>query len=311
MPKILQHQSAEVTKMLLIGDSGTGKTGALYSLAKAGYNLRILDLDNGADVLLNLARAGDAATADRIVFETVTEKMKTLNGKPIVDGTPKQLATALNLLDHWKMPETKTPEGETLEAYDLGKLSAWTPQDILVLDSLTLLSAAAMRYVLSMNGRLNQAPQQGDWGQAMQLIEDLLALLYSTSIRCNVIVISHITYIGGDENSPGRGYPNTLGQKLPPKVGRYFNSIVQAKVKGAGPAAKRVLITQPEGFIDLKNPAPLLMPRELPLEDGLARFFQIVRGESKTTTAARAAQAALPPTTRPALVGPNSNPAAA
>lgn len=300
MPKILQHQSAEVTKMLLIGDSGTGKTGALYSLAEAGFNLRILDLDNGADVLLNLARNGSPAVADRIIFETVTEKMKTLNGRPIVDGVPKQLASALNLLDHWKMPETKTPDGATIEGYDLGKVSTWTPQDILVVDSLTLLSVAAMRYVLSMNGRLNQAPQQADWGQAMQLIEDLLALLYSTTIRCNVIVISHITYIGGDENTPGRGYPNTLGQKLPPKVGRYFNSIVQAKVKGSGPAAKRMLITQPEGFIDLKNPAPLKMPRELPLETGLAKFFQIVRGE-----------VAPPAPARPALASPAGNSAVA
>ena len=36
---------AMVTKMLLIGDSGSGKTGATYSLLRAGYNLRFLDFD--------------------------------------------------------------------------------------------------------------------------------------------------------------------------------------------------------------------------------------------------------------------------
>jgi hypothetical protein len=293
MPKILQHQSSDVTKMLLIGDTGTGKTGCLYSLAEAGYNLRILDLDNGADILLNLARAGKPEVADRIIYETVTEKFKTLQGKPIVDGVPKQLATALTLLDHWKVAETKTPDGEVIPAYDLGKLTSWGPDDVLVLDSLTMLSSAAMRHVLSMNGRLNQHPQQQDWGQAMQLVEDMLALLYSTSIKCNVIVISHITYLGADENSSGKGYPNTLGQKLPPKVGRYFNSMVQAKVRGVGPGAKRLLVTQPDGMIDLKNPAPLQMPKDLPIETGLATFFEIVRsgkpGQAKAAPAPKAA----------------------
>ena len=36
----------KITKCILLGDSGTGKTGALASLVKAGYKLRVLDLDN-------------------------------------------------------------------------------------------------------------------------------------------------------------------------------------------------------------------------------------------------------------------------
>ena len=34
-----------------MGDSGTGKTEALCSLVLAGYKLRILDLDNGLDIV--------------------------------------------------------------------------------------------------------------------------------------------------------------------------------------------------------------------------------------------------------------------
>lgn len=272
--------------MLLIGDSGTGKTGALMSLARAGYNLRILDLDNGVDILASLARNEAPEVQARIFYETVTEKMRSLNGKPAVDGIPKQFATAVGLMDHWKVPEIKNKDtGEIIQVgYDLGRTTTWGQDDVLVIDSLTMMSRAAMNHALALNNRLNQQPQQQDWGQAMGSIEDMLAMLYSSSIKCNVIVISHITYVGGDENGVGgKGYPNTLGQKLPPKVGRYFNSILLAKVKGSGPGARRLLVTQPEGQIDVKNPAPLNMPRELDLNNGLAEFFKIVRG-GKTPT---------------------------
>ena len=87
MPKLENHQSTNITKMLLVGDSGSGKTGALASLAKAGFNLRIIDVDAGLDVLSNLLRDpsspyGKEALA-RVEFETVTDPMRVSGGKLI------------------------------------------------------------------------------------------------------------------------------------------------------------------------------------------------------------------------------------
>ena len=50
MPNLSKHQSSEFTKLLLMGDSKSGKTGALASLVLAGYKLRILDFDNGLEI---------------------------------------------------------------------------------------------------------------------------------------------------------------------------------------------------------------------------------------------------------------------
>ena len=47
MPTLDTHQSSEFTKLLYLGDSGSGKTGSLVSLLKAGYKIKVLDLDNG------------------------------------------------------------------------------------------------------------------------------------------------------------------------------------------------------------------------------------------------------------------------
>jgi len=51
MANISKHKSADYTKLMLVGDSGAGKTSALASLANAGYNLRILDFDDGLSIL--------------------------------------------------------------------------------------------------------------------------------------------------------------------------------------------------------------------------------------------------------------------
>jgi hypothetical protein len=112
----------------------------------------------------------------------------------------------------------------------------------------------------------------------MSAIEDLLALLYSDSIKCNVIVISHITFVERDDGL-NKGYPSALGNKLPPKVGRYFNSILLAKSVGQGTAAKRIIRTSSEGFVELKHPVPGSLALELPVESGLATFFEAVCGK--------------------------------
>lgn len=275
MPSILQHQSSKSTKLLLIGDSGSGKTGALFSLAEAGYNIRLVDFDNGADALASLAK-DKPEIGKRIFYETFTDKFKTVNGRAVPDGLPTAFSRALTLMTHWKV----TPKaGEEGEAYDLGKISDWGENDILVIDSLTHMSLAAFRLVLAMNGRLGQQPQMQDWGIAQDQIEATLAMLYSTAIKCNVIVISHVSYIGGEEDNPqpARGLPTALGKALSPKIGSYFNTILLAKTVGTGAAAKRKIMTRPDGLIGLKHAAPGRLLAEYPQETALGKIFEVLR----------------------------------
>ena len=269
---ITKHQSSETTKLLFIGDSGAGKTGALASLASAGYNLRIIDLDNGLDVLKNLLTDSKSQyandSASRVSFVTVTEPMRNVGGK-LIPTKADMWQRAIGLLQHWK-------DGEE----DFGAVTSWGPSEVLVIDSLSMLSNAAMNFVLAMNGRLGQNPYQSDWGPAQQLIEALLQMLYDKSVRCNVVVNCHITYIG-EENGPTRGYPNTLGKALPPKVGRYFNTALMARTVGQGTTQKRKILTNTTGVIELKNTAPLRVLPEYPLESGLADYFKAVRGQAQ------------------------------
>ncbi len=81
MPSLSQHQSQNAIKALLIGDSGSGKTGALAPLVAAGYKLHILDLDNGLDVLYNILKTECPDRPNQVFFETVTNKTKAIAGK--------------------------------------------------------------------------------------------------------------------------------------------------------------------------------------------------------------------------------------
>lgn len=279
MPKLTDHQSAQTTKVLLIGDSGSGKTGAIASLAQAGYNIRVMDLDSGLDVLANLLRDGKSPygpeALSRVSYVTLTDPMKLIAGKQ-VPARATVWQRAMGLLDNWKVIE-KDKDGKDIVVEDFGPISSWTSQEVLVIDSLTFLSKAALNFILSMNARLGQRPHQSDWWEGQQLIEGLLEKLYDENVKCNVILICHIAYIG-EENGPKKGYPASLGQALSPKIGRYFNTAILARATGQGANVSRKLLTNSTPLIDLKTSAPLWVKPEYDLKTGLAEIFKDLRG---------------------------------
>lgn len=265
MGKLSNHQSSITTKMLNLGDPGSGKTGALASLAEAGYNLRIIDLDNGLDILKNLLAAKPEAEA-RVEFETITDKMRSVGGK-LMPAKATVWTRAVGLLQDWKT-----------DSANFGAVSTWGTKDILVIDSLTHLANAAMNFQLQMNARLGQAPQQQDWYQAQQLLLGLIQTLYDEGVKCNVIINCHVVFIG-EEGGPQRGYPATLGKALSPQIGSYFNSIVMSKTTGTGANEKHRILTRSNGGIELKTSAPGRVKGEYGIETGLAEYFRDVRGE--------------------------------
>ncbi len=259
-----QEASNDPIKMLIVGPSGTGKSGSLVSLALAGYKLRILDYDNGLDPLFQYLKGKKVD----VQYEKCLDKFTVLGGKPSPAGVPMALAKGLGCLDLWPT--------------DKSKPTSWGKDTVLVLDSLTFFGHAALRRVCYDNKRVGP-PWIGDWGDAMGIVENTLAMLYSDAIQCNVIVTSHIVSLGGDEKT-GAGavdYPSALGSKLPPKVGRYFNTMLQTANSGIGATTKKVIRTVPEGSLGVKCPV-LNLPKTLSVETGLADFFKAFYSTTKT-----------------------------
>lgn len=265
MADLSSLSQVKAVKMLLLGNSGIGKSGSLASLARAGYNLRIIDFDNGLQYLASELSDSPEALA-RVKYKTFTDNFRGQGANILPVGVPQAFAKAMEALNNWKEDDGTS----------LGGVSKWTLQDVLVIDSLTLMSRAVMNHVLAVNGRSGQNPSQPNWGEAMRIVEDFIAMLYGDNIPCHVVVISHIVQLG-DEETGFQGFPSTLGNKLPPKVPRFFNTMVEAFVQGTGANAKRKIRTRSRPGLDLKV-ASKNVPPELPLETGLADLFSAMRG---------------------------------
>lgn len=250
-------------KIIYLGDSGCGKTGALAALVIAGYELFILDFDNGTDILGRAIK--DPKLRAKVHIETLTDTGK-ITGlgltQKIVKMNPRAFPSALSLLQKWVDSESKQ---------DFGPVASWGKDRVLVIDSLSFMGMAALDFILARNGRANEQPWQSDWGEAMRLVEQALQIIFSSEIKCNVVMNTHIEYVTIEGVT--KGLPMGLGQKLPPKIGRYFNFMIMGKSRGAGDNVKRLILTKPESNVELKCPI-LEMKRELPQESGLADLFK-------------------------------------
>ena len=246
-----------------MGDSKSGKTGALASLVLAGYKLRILDFDNGLDILATIIRNADPKKLENVEFRTLRDKYISTPNGPIV-GTATAFIEGIKLLDRWKYGDT-----------DLGVPAEWGPDIIVVVDSLTFLSDSAwnFREPLVPRSRDGKYDIRAVYKDAQDAISGVLALLTSENFRTNVIVISHVRYVDNPDGTK-KGYPTSVGAALSPEIPRYFNSVALTQT---GPGGKRFIQTTATAMIDLANPASFKMLPTLPIETGLATFFSTLR----------------------------------
>jgi hypothetical protein len=263
MPSLANHQSNEFTKLLLIGDSKSGKTGSLVSLVKAGYKLRILDMDNLLEVLKQYVLRECPELIGNVEYRTLRDKRKASAAGSIIDGPPKAFVEALKMLDHWKYDDV-----------DLGRPADWGPDCILVIDSFSRLcdSAYDFREPMAPKGKDGKADGRMIYFDAQNAAEDVLASLTSDGFRTNVIVIAHVMYMDMPDGTK-KGLPQGIGSALSPKIPQYFPSIVLYTNKGG----KRTLQTNSTPLIDLANPKPFAMATSYPIESGLADFFEVLR----------------------------------
>lgn len=254
MPTLDEHQSGDFTKLIFIGDSGTGKTGALVSLLEAGYSMKIIDMDNGLDALVYFARAS-GTDLSKVEYETFRDSYRATKTGPMLKGSATAFVNAMEQMTKWS------------EVSD--------PRTVFVLDSLTHLGRAAFEWARGMNPTAKD-PRQW-FHTAQQGVLSILALVTSKEFQMNVIVISHVNYKELTEGV-AKGHPSAVGTALGPQISSFFNTLVLAESSGSGTNTRRKIKTMPTGVIDLKVPNPTI-EKELPLETGLATLFAHLKGQ--------------------------------
>jgi hypothetical protein len=252
-----------------MGNSKTGKTGSLVSLVKAGYKLRILDLDNLLDILVRYIHKECPGEIKNVEFVSIRDKIKSGAQGPVIAGTPKAWATATKLCDHWKYDEV-----------DLGIPAEWGPDCVLVLDSLSRLCDAAYDYHESIIPRSNKTGEydgRAVYGNAQDAVEKFLAMLTSRGMQTNVIVIAHVQF---QEQPDGKlkGFPQGVGQKLSPIIPQYFPNVILYQQEGG----KRVMKTNSTPLVDLCTADPFTVSPSYSIETGLTELFSKLLNKEKS-----------------------------
>ena len=259
MTSLATHQASEFVKLIFIGNSGAGKTGALTSLVSAGYNLRIIDLDNGLDALYNHVEHECPERLSSVDFETISDAFKTNKlGQVVIDGRPTAFTRACRLIDRWA---------------DGSVPAEWGGDKVLVIDSLTALSKYCFHWTKRNKPDLKQ---NRHWiGVAQECIMDLLYSLTSAEFRTNVIIISHI------DKRDDEAFVSSIGKAIGPKIPHRFNTLIASRVVGQGKNVRRTIHTVPTAMLDLKNPAPFRMGSDpYPIETGLSSIFSVLKGKT-------------------------------
>ncbi len=243
MPAYTKHQSQSRAKIALVGEPGAGKTSMIASLANAGYQVRVLDFDNGLDVL-NAYLKGEGAA--NIHYVTLVDD----------PARPKAFDLAKRLvMREWIDPETQE---------SLGKVSDWDNNHVLVIDGASFMCDAAIRKALSEGGKpSNSKLSQPDWGDALRHVQELIAYVTSEAVKCNFILIAHTRR--SSEDGPTKEMPSVLTGNFSARVGGFFNNVFRVEKRLVGKEEKVVIKTRGDPRMELKSSAPdLLKPEEEP-----------------------------------------------
>jgi hypothetical protein len=269
MPSLADHKSNSLVKVLYLGDAKSGKTTSLVSLVRAGYQLRILDMDNLLDSLKYAVQQECPDKLGNVEFRTLRDKYKAGPLGPAIDGTAMAFINAMKMMDNWKYQD-----GDAL--VEFGPPKSWGPDCILVLDSLSRLCDAAYDYHAQMikPGKSGEVDGRAIYGQSQDAIEMVLANLTSSTFETNVIVICHGMYMELPDGQ--KIFPQGVGQKLSPKIPQYFPVYIRLR----NMAGKRTLQLESDSMIDLAMPKmKAFETKTLPAETGLATIFETLRAQ--------------------------------
>jgi AAA domain len=253
--------------VLLEGATGTGKTYSIGTLVDSGLDVFYLGMESGMEALLGYYIDKGKPIPPNLHWN---ELAPAASGFGSMLKTAKQINT-LSLEALCKIQDTEKSKYNSfvlmLEALNdfqdqrtgvsYGPVDAWDVDKVLVVDSLSSISYAAMSMVVG--GRPVQS--QGDYGIAMREIEKVLrGLCYGC--RCHHVLLSHIEREVDQVLGGSKIMTSTLGAKLAPKIPPLYSDVIYTKRD-----QNTYTWSTSESGADLKS-------RNLPVKEGIKPDFK-------------------------------------
>lgn len=216
-------------KVMLYGASGTGKTYSIRTLLDAGLEVFVLFTEPGMATLRDVK-------SDKLHWFYVPavpfnldsfQKMLTN-----INTMPFQALTAMsdpNRKDYNQMLHISSALAkfhDERSGTDFDSVDKWGTDRVLVIDSISGIAAAAVGLVVG--GRPTMS--QGDYGVAMNTMEKFLNML-CFGARTNIVMMAHEEREVNEVTGGTAIMPSTLGRKLSPKIGRFFDDVILAYQK--------------------------------------------------------------------------------
>lgn len=219
-------------KVMIVGDSGVGKTYSIRTLVDSGITPFIIFTENGMRSLGDVPKEslhwhylppadlswGDMKKIGQSVNTSTYEDLAA-NKAGLQKQKHTQLLKLFDLCDNFVCQRT---------GKEFGPISKWGTDRALILDSLSGLALMAKGLTVGAKPTLHQ----GEWNVAMNQIEGVVNK-FCMQLYCHFVLIAH----SEREMDPVAGsvkiYPSSLGAKLSPKLPRYFDEVVYAdKIDG-------------------------------------------------------------------------------
>jgi hypothetical protein len=217
------------TNTLLAGESGSGKTYALRTLLDAGIETFILFTEPGmrtlSDVSCEQGLHWHYIPPAKPDFSDMADSARKINQALDLESLTKQ--KNWNKTKYQQFIEVVTQMNNftcNRCGKEYGSVDAWSTDRCLVVDSLSGLNIMAMD--LAAGSKPVKSP--ADWGTAMDNLERFINRL-CTGTQCHFVLTAHLEREKDEITGGVQLMASTLGQKLAPKIPRYFDDVVQTK----------------------------------------------------------------------------------
>jgi hypothetical protein len=248
--------------ILLMGESGSGKTYSLRSLIDAGLELFVIQTEPGGTVLEDLPSEkyhrhyiAPAAPSWEAMLDSA-KKINTLSMKSLCD------LPGINKSEYAQWMEVISTLGN-FQCEKCGKAfgdaSTWDASRVLVIDSLSGLNLMAMDLVVGSKPVKSMA----DWGIAMDNLSRLINKVTSDT-KCHFILTAHLEPERDEVTGRIQNMPSTLGKKLAPVIPRFFDNVIQTVREGSSFKWSTAI------------PNTILKARDLPISDNLTPTFAAI-----------------------------------
>lgn len=216
--------------VMLEGASGAGKTHSIRTLVDAGLEVFVLFTEPGMEVLADVPSdklhwhyipPASPDFADMIASATKINTMSIKMLSDLPDINKKKYTEFIDILTSLSsFTDDRTGK-------NFGAVDDWGPDRVLVVDSLTGLSLAAMNLVTGSK----PVKCLADWGIAIDNLERLLTKL-CVDTNCHFVLLTHLEREVDEVTGGTSLMASTLGRKLAPKLPRFFSDVIHVKKAG-------------------------------------------------------------------------------